>query len=145
VQVKVAINYSYSNVVTLPLQNFAPAFFEVATGAVAALDANFKTIGASNPAARGNIIALYMNGLGPVNNTPPSGDPASSASSTTTTTPVVTIGGVAAPVSFSGLAPGFAGLYQINVTVPSTISAGTQPIVVSIGGQTSKASGIAVQ
>jgi uncharacterized protein (TIGR03437 family) len=36
-------------------------------------------------------------------------------------------------------------LYQINVTVPSTIAAGAQTIVVSIGGQTSKASGIAVQ
>jgi uncharacterized protein (TIGR03437 family) len=145
-QVKVAINYSYGNVVTLPLANFGPAFFEVSTGAVAALDANFKTIGTSNPAVRGQTIALYANGLGAVTNTPPSGDPASStALSQTTQTPTVTIGGVAAPVSFSGLAPGFAGLYQINVAVPSTIGAGLQPIVVSIGGQASKASGIAVK
>ncbi len=145
-QVKVAINYTYSNVVTLPLQNFAPAFFEVSTGAVAALDMNFKTIGASNPAVRGQSIALFANGLGPVSNTPASGDPASStALAGTTSTPVVTVGGVTAPVSFSGLAPGFAGLYQINVTVPSTISAGQQPVVVSIGGQTSKASGILLQ
>jgi minor extracellular serine protease Vpr len=145
-QVKVTIDYSYGNVVTLPLSNFAPAFFEVSPGAVAALDKNFQTIGASNPAVRGQSIALFVNGLGPVTNTPASGDPASSTVlSQTTSTPVVTIAGVAAPVSFSGLAPGFAGLYQINVTVPSTIAAGAQTIVVSIGGQTSKASGIAVQ
>jgi len=145
-QVKVTIDYSYGNVVTLPLQNFAPAFFEVSTGAVAALDMNYEAIGASNPAVRGQPIALYANGLGPVNNTPASGDPASStALSATTSTPVVTIGGAIAPVSFSGLAPGFAGLYQINVTVPSTIAVGQQAVVVSIGGQTSKASGIAVR
>jgi minor extracellular serine protease Vpr len=145
-QVKVTIDYSYGNVVTLPLQNFAPAFFEVSTGAVAALDMNYEVIGASNPAVHGQSIALYANGLGPVNNPPASGDPASSTALTpTTSTPVVTIGGATAPVSFSGLAPGFAGLYQINVTVPSTIAAGQQPIVVSIGGQTSKVSGITVR
>ncbi len=142
-QVKVTINYTYGNVVTVPLQNFAPAFFEISTGAVAALDLNYKIIGASNPAVRGQPVALYVNGLGPVTNTPPSGDPA--AQSQTTSTPIVTIGGVAAPVSFAGLAPGFAGLYQINVTVPSSIGAGTQPIAVSIGGQTSRQSGIVVQ
>jgi minor extracellular serine protease Vpr len=145
-QVKVTIDYSYGNVVTLPLQNFAPSFLEVLPGAVAALDMNYATIGASNPAVRGQSIALYANGLGPVTNTPASGDPASSTSlAATTSTPVVTIGGATAPVSFSGLAPGFAGLYQINVTVPSTIAAGQQPVVVSIGGQTSKASGIMVR
>jgi len=145
-EIKVTINYSYGNVVTIPLQNFAPAFFEVSTGVAAALDQNYKTIGASNPAVRGQPIALYANALGPVTNTPASGDPASSTLlSQTTSTPTVTIGGVSAPVSFSGLAPGFAGLYQINVTVPTTIGAGTQPIIVSIGGQTSKASSITVQ
>jgi minor extracellular serine protease Vpr len=113
---------------------------------VAALDANYKVIAPSNPAVRGQSIALYANGLGPVTDTPASGDPASATLlSLTTSTPTVTIGGIPAPVSFSGLAPGFAGLYQINVTVPSTISAGTQPIIVSIGGQSSKASGITVQ
>jgi uncharacterized protein (TIGR03437 family) len=145
-QVKVTINYSYGNVVSLPLSNFAPAFFEAASGVVAALDSNYEAIGASNPAVRGKNIALFANGLGPVSNTPPSGDPASATLlSQTTSTPVVTIGGIPAFVSFSGLAPGFAGLYQINVTVPTTIVAGTQPIAVSIGGQTSKASGITVR
>ena len=48
-------------------------------------------------------------------------------------------------VSFSGLAPGFAGLYQINVTVPAALSPGTYPITLTIGNQTSEASTIAVQ
>jgi uncharacterized protein (TIGR03437 family) len=145
-EVKVTIGYTYGNVVTVPLSNFAPAFFETSPGVAAALDTNYNVIGTSNPAIRGNTIFLYANGLGPVTNTPASGDPASATQlSLTTSTPTVTIGGIAAPVSFSGLAPGFAGLYQINVVVPASIGAGTQPLIVSIGGQTSKASGITVK
>ena len=63
----------------------------------------------------------------------------------TNATPTVTIGGQPAAVSFSGLAPGFPGLYQIDATVPAGLSAGNQSVTVSIGGRTSKASGIAVQ
>ena len=53
--------------------------------------------------------------------TPPvaAGQPApSSPLSTTLTTPLVSINGQNAAVSFSGLTPGYVGLYQINVIVP---------------------------
>ena len=36
----------------------------------------------------------------------------------------VTIGGIPAGVMFAGLAPGFVGLYQINVTIPTGIQSG---------------------
>jgi uncharacterized protein (TIGR03437 family) len=52
-------------------------------------------------------------------------------------TPTVTIGGTKATVSFSGLAPGFVGLYQINVEVPATLAAGNQPVVVEVSGASS--------
>ena len=39
-------------------------------------------------------------------------------------TPVVKIGGVPAVVEFSGIAPGNAGQYQINVAVPSGVKPG---------------------
>jgi trimeric autotransporter adhesin len=46
----------------------------------------------------------------------------------------VTIGGVNAPVGFSGLAPGFAGLYQVNAQVPPNAPTGDAvPIVISVG------------
>ena len=69
-----------------------------------------------------------------MNHTPASGDPAPDASSTTLMTPVVTIGGVQTAVQFSGLAPGYPGLYQINVTIPADASPGVQPLAVSING-----------
>jgi uncharacterized protein (TIGR03437 family) len=145
-QVKVTIDYSNGNVVTVPLADYSPAFFEIGTGVAAALDSNFQVIGASNPAKRGQTVQLYANGLGPVTNQPTSGDPApASPLAMTKSLPVVSIGGQQAAVSFSGLAPGFAGLYQINVTVPQNLTPGNQPITVSIGGQTSKQSGIVVQ
>jgi minor extracellular serine protease Vpr len=145
-QVKVTIDFSNGNVVTLPLADFSPAYFELGKGVAAALDSNNQVIGASNPARRGQSIQLFANGLGPTTNQPASGDPAPAAPlAETTTIPVVTIGGQQAVVSFSGLAPGFAGLYQVNVTVPENLSPGVQPINISIGGRTSRESGIAVQ
>jgi uncharacterized protein (TIGR03437 family) len=49
----------------------------------------------------------------------------------------VTIGGVNAPVSFSSLAPGFVGLYQVNAEVPSGLATGNQPVILSIGANSS--------
>jgi uncharacterized protein (TIGR03437 family) len=66
--------------------------------------------------------------------------------SQTQTTPTVTIGGVSAKVQFSGLTPGFAGLYQVNVQVPDGVSPGDAvPVVVTIGGVSSNTATIAVE
>jgi uncharacterized protein (TIGR03437 family) len=49
-------------------------------------------------------------------------------------------------VSFSGLAPGFVGLYQVNVLVPADVAAGSAvPVTISIGGATSNTATIVVQ
>ncbi|HXK03842.1 MAG TPA: hypothetical protein VMS37_15680, partial [Verrucomicrobiae bacterium] len=98
------------------------------------LDQNYAVVGSSNPAKRGQVIQIFANGLGPVNNHPASGDPAPTTQVLPcNSNPTVTIGGTSAPVAFCGLAPGFVGLYQLNVTVPPGISTGTQPLVISAG------------
>ena len=141
-QVKVTMDEEYGyplfgNVVTVPLAAYAPAFY-VGAGTIAAQDAiTGAQILASNPAHSGEILSLYANGLGPVTNAPASGAPAVAIplSQTTGALPVVTIGGQQAQVLFSGLAPGYPGLYQINATVPAGLT-GNQNVTISIGGQT---------
>ena len=46
----------------------------------------------------------------------------------------ITIGGVQANVTYAGLAPGFVGLYQFNVTVPSVPASDTTPVAFTLGG-----------
>lgn len=145
VTMKVANGGYQSAAYTLPLAPVSPGIFEIA-GVAAAEDVNYAVIGASHPAVRGQTIAIFVNGLGAVSNTPGSGDPSSSSNlSQTATLPTVTIGGVNAPVAFAGLTPGVVGLYQINLTVPSDVQPGNQQIVVSIAGVSSKASVLPVQ
>ena len=146
VQMSVMSNYLYSAYYTVPLATYSPGFF-ANSGAAAVYDYTSSSIvTSSNPAKRGDVIELYVNGLGPVSNGPASGDPASlTALSSTQTTPTVTLGGVNLPVSFSGLAPGYIGLYQVNATIPANAPTGNQPLIISIGGVASPSATLPVQ
>jgi minor extracellular serine protease Vpr len=144
-QIKVSIEDSSGALYSLPLVPYAPAIF-ASNGAAAALDASFHVISNSNQAKQGQNISLYCNGLGPVTNQPASGDPAPGPPnlSNTMATPTVMISGQNATVLFSGLAPGYAGLYQINVTVPN-VGSGVKQVTVAIGEVTSQPVNLAVQ
>jgi uncharacterized protein (TIGR03437 family) len=143
-QVKVNVEFSPSNVVSISLAPVAPAFFVVA-GNVAARDLSFQVVNAGNPAHAGATVQLYANGLGAVTNQPPSGDPAPGGPYAETPLPVVTIGTQQAQVLFSGLTPGVGGLYALNVAVPPSLAPGVYPVTVSIGGRTSPSAPIVVQ
>ena len=99
------------------------------------------------PVAPGDVIAIYCTGLGAVNPAVEDGGPApSSPLANTVATPTVTIGGQSGKVIFSGLAPGFVGLYQIDVVVPGGITPGNQvPVVISTVGASSPPLTIAVR
>jgi uncharacterized protein (TIGR03437 family) len=102
---------------------------------------------AYNPASAGDTITIYCTGLGAV--TPPVPDGAMTPLTPLTmvaTPPTVSIGGVAASVSFAGLTPQFAALYQINAVVPDGITPGNAvPVTVSVSEQTSVPVTIAVK
>ena len=108
--------------------------------------ADGSIVGASNPASRAEVLVLYLTGLGPVSNTPATGEAASLTTlSNTVIQPKVTIGGFDAPVIFSGLTPGFIGLAQMNIVVPPGLTPGVYPLSVTIDGQTSNSATIAVK
>ena len=87
----------------------------------------------SRPATAGDFIELYGTGMGPTSPAAPDGVvfttsyPASSLAAFE-----VTIGGVAAMVSFAGLVG--PGLFQLDVQIPSGLSGGDQPVVLTVGG-----------
>ena len=56
---------------------------------------------------------------------------------TTVAMPTVTIAGMPATVAYSGLAPGFVGLNQINVQIPPGLPSGNQTVVVKVDNQIS--------
>ena len=131
---------------TTPTTTHAPAVFTIdsvrpAQGAI--LIANTAgmipaPIGAApnaRPVVRGELLEIFATGMGPVTNTPESGEIAISFPlSRTETTPLVTIGGASARVFFSGLAPRAVGLNQVNVKVPDDAPVGDDiPLVIRIG------------
>jgi uncharacterized protein (TIGR03437 family) len=87
----------------------------------------------ARPARRGEFVTIYCTGLGAVASRPATGAAASSTFLSSTTVPVgVRIGNIPAAVTFSGLAPGFVGLYQINVQVPEGVApSGAVPVVLT--------------
>jgi uncharacterized protein (TIGR03437 family) len=102
---------------------------------------------ASTPATSGDTLEIYCAGLGAVVPAVSDGSAAPASPPAHTINPVtVTIAGQTAPVSFSGLVPGYAGLYQINVTVPGGISPATNvPLVVTAGSASSPTVTLAIQ
>jgi uncharacterized protein (TIGR03437 family) len=149
VKMTVWAGYIPSAVYTVPLNTYSPGIFEFSDNghlSAAATDANGVVFTQANPAKRGQTIVLYVNGMGPVDHQPPSGEPTPLPPPLANTgTATVKIGNIAAHVDFSGMSPGWVGLYQVNVDVPSNAPTGLQPIVVSIGGVDSKASVLPVE
>jgi len=133
------------------LAAFAPGIFSMnaqGTGQGAILDASYHVVDSSHPAIPGSTaLQIFCTGLGAVTNQPPTGAPAlSSPLSKTTTTPTLTVGGISANVTFSGLAPGFVGEYQVNAIVPKGVLGGSAvPVVLAMGGAVSNTVTIAVQ
>jgi uncharacterized protein (TIGR03437 family) len=143
--------------ITVTLTPYAPALFTTngkGGGQASAIISNTTSVPApsgafpgSRPAKKGEFVLLYATGLGSVSNPPPVGatSPANPPV-TTVAKPALTLGGVATPVSFSGLAPGFVGLYQVNFQIPATAPSGSAVgVVLSIGGVNSNTATIAIQ
>jgi len=107
---------------------------------------DFQVVDSSAPTRAGAFITIYCTGLGAVASPLLEGNPAPSPPTTTASIPQVSIGNVPAQVTFSGLAPGYAGLYQVNVQVPTGVPSGNAvPVVLTSLGASSNPVTIAIQ
>ena len=133
--VKVFSNDVPSNVVAAALAITAPGIFVITH------DADSTLVTSARPAVPGEYLRIYCTGLGMVTNEPPTGAPGPfSPLAYTAQNSTVTIEGLSAYVPYSGLAPGFVGLYQVNVQVPANaVSASAAPLVLSNGGNSTTA------
>ena len=108
------------------------------------LHSNYSPVTAAAPAHSGETLILFMTGLGNVNPAIGSGQPAPGAPFAQVIAPVrVQVGGVSVTPSFAGLAPGFVGLYQVNLAVPNLPSQ-TYPLRVVTPSSQSNAMSIPV-
>ena len=124
--------------VTVPVAAAQPGiFFDPASGTGAILNGRGVPV-FSSPAAPGDVLAIFCTGLGAVTPMGRTGAPAAAdPPSTTPVMPVVSIDGTAIPVQFSGLAPFFAGLYQVNARLPTNLAAGRHTLAITMNGLSS--------
>lgn len=123
-----------SNTVTVPVAVTAPGVFALdqsGTGEGAVLHANYSAVNAANPALLGETVLVYLTGMGAV--TPAVADGAIPGASNINATPLsVYVADVAVTPIYAGMAPGYPGLYQMNFTIPLTIStSGPVPLAIN--------------
>jgi uncharacterized protein (TIGR03437 family) len=117
----------------------APGIFLIGNPPLGAItNQNFNLVGPFNPLPRGQSLVIFATGLGAVTQT---------GQLSRTSAPVtVLLNDAELPVSFAGLAPGFIGLYQVNVTIPAGTPPGLGiPLALKVGGQQSNSALVALQ
>lgn len=127
----------------------SPGFFTVDGEAAAALNQDSTPNRADNPAAPGSVVQFYATGHGPLTAAATAGAVAPVDPLTLTTGEIEAyVQATEATVEFSGLAPNFASLWQINVRLPATLPVttdGTVAVFVKVNGIGSKPVAIYVQ
>ena len=130
--IQVISNGTPSNTVQSYTGLTSPGVFTVPAGGLgygAILHADYSLVSASSPAKQGETVQLFLTGLGAVRPAVTAGTAAPSAQPFATVVVPVDIfiddsnGNFSqATVAYQGLAPGLAGLYQVNFTVPTGLT-----------------------
>lgn len=136
----------------VPLANYSPAWWTARDPEsdevwIDARSADGARITSSNRARRGSIVKLRANGLGPVNNRPPSGEaPSEELACTVQGSITVKMGEREVPVESASLLAGAAGIYEVVVRLPEDLAAGRQtPVTVTVAGVSSPAANLPIQ
>jgi uncharacterized protein (TIGR03437 family) len=134
----VTVGSAKSNSVVVPLAATSPGIFSIPAngiGSAAGLHGNYSVISTMNPAVRGEIISLYLTGLGATNPKVLDGvaAPGSAPLALITGGLAIYVGGVVVPANqiyYAGLAPTLAGLYQVNFMIPASMNSGNVSLAV---------------
>jgi uncharacterized protein (TIGR03437 family) len=133
--VQVVNNNVASNTVTTFVGLTAPGVFtqnQNGLGYGSIQHSDYSLVTAAHPAVPGETLLVYLTGLGAVSTAVSDGAAAPSDSlDSTVSTITATIGGASATVSYAGLTPGAVALYQVNVVVPSTATAGDNQLAIT--------------
>jgi uncharacterized protein (TIGR03437 family) len=114
---------------------FQPGVAAFANGGIIAQHTDFSLVEVIHPARTGEVLTIYLVGMGPTNPSVRSGAPApgSAPLAVVSAQPSVTVDGNPSEIFFAGLTPGAVGLYQINFRVPAARS-GSVDLVVTQNG-----------
>jgi uncharacterized protein (TIGR03437 family) len=136
-RVVVSVNGNESAAVQFTVSETSPGIFVFGDNRANIQNQDHSLNDEAHPAKAGSFVVIWATGLGQMDHPVPTGEatPASPLSNALVL-PSVTIGGINAEVPFAGLSPGFVGLAQINVKIP-TLSSGVYPVVITQGGQVS--------
>jgi uncharacterized protein (TIGR03437 family) len=127
--VQIVVGELRSNVEMVPVTDVSPGIFAI--------------LGDGSRA--GEAISIYGTGLGSSSPVAVSGYSASPDQlSITNIEPQVTIAGQSAKVIFSGLAPGFVGVNQVNAIIPDNVPAGRAEVFLQAGSKSSNAGSVLV-
>jgi len=117
-----------SHAVSIPVADIQPGVYS----GVLVHNADFSLVTNEKPLVAGELAFLYAAGLGAVNNQPATGAAGPGVPLAETVQRVqVTIAGIPCDVQFAGLAPGFAGVYQVNFRVPNDVTSGQASVQLS--------------
>jgi uncharacterized protein (TIGR03437 family) len=131
----VTSNNVASNSVEVPLAATAPGIFSLTQNGLgdgAVLHANYSVVNIDSPALPGEIVQVFLSGMGSVIPSVVEGAaaPGTQPFATVTAPTAVTVGGQNAQVLFNGLTPLLASLYQLNVRIPTNLPPGAHSLAV---------------
>jgi uncharacterized protein (TIGR03437 family) len=146
VRITVSVSGNESPPEGVVLAPAGPGLFVLMDGRAAVLNQDFSLNTPAQPAARGSIVMAFLTGVGPLNPAIESGaaaplDPLSFA----TLLSSATIGGVEARVVALAMVPGYVGLAQANIEIPSSLQPGEHELRVQVGEQVSNGAVVSVE
>lgn len=140
----IAITYQSGTPVTfsVPVTPTAPGIFTMDAsggGPAVAFNQDGSLNSGTNAAAVGDVITIYATGAGMTEPAGQDGLVEGEIFRTTVAQTSMTIGGKTAQVIYSGSAPGqMSGIVQVEAVVPTGVSAGAVPLVLTIGQESSQ-------